>query len=476
MIALLLAAAALAAPDALSLSYEAALQAALEANPDLLGATAELRRADGALLAARSAFDPQLSADAGTSSSNSESFTSLGDTLVQADSTSANASLSQFFATGTTASLSWQSTRSRYRYELRDSGFVFETEDPQVYDKLAINLQQPLLEGVRMATNLEGVRQARQSRDLAELRILETRQRVLGEVAQAYWELWYRRRLVEIAEKALAVAEEEKRVVAAKVAEGRLAPVENARAEAARVQAESGLIEARTAADEAADALLVLLGEAPGRPLELTTRPAEATAMDIDEDAAVETALGHNPSVLIARLGEEMAEADLADARHARLPELAAVGSFALTGYETSGSAALKELASGDLSEFYVGGQLAVPLGNRADRGDYLAKQAAAEKARIDREALERDVTQQVRAQVRAIETAKARVDLAEANLKLAEETLAADRALAEAGRAIQRDVLESIKNVDDARVALEKARADYVFAVVTLKWLQGGL
>ena len=65
---------------------------------------------------------------------------------------------------------------------------------------------------------------------------------------------------------------------------------------------------------------------------------------------------------------------------------------------------------------------------------------------------------------------------LAEANLRFAEETLTSQRALQNAGRAIQKDVLEAIRDVDNARVALVKARADAALALVELNRLRGSL
>jgi outer membrane protein TolC len=67
-------------------------------------------------------------------------------------------------------------------------------------------------------------------------------------------------------------------------------------------------------------------------------------------------------------------------------------------------------------------------------------------------------------------------VSLAKANLDLAEATLVADRALAEVGRVIQKDLLESIRTVDDARTQVEQAKGDYQLALIELERLKGTL
>ena len=81
-----------------------------------------------------------------------------------------------------------------------------------------------------------------------------------------------------------------------------------------------------------------------------------------------------------------------------------------------------------------------------------------------------------LRTQSRAVEAASVQVSLARANLDLAEQTLSADRALTEAGRVIQKDLLESIRGLDDARTQLEQAKGDYQLALIELERLKGTL
>ena len=57
-----------------------------------------------------------------------------------------------------------------------------------------------------------------------------------------------------------------------------------------------------------------------------------------------------------------------------------------------------------------------------------------------------------------------------------AEDTLAADQALRNAGQAIEKDVLESLRDFNNARVEVEKARSDYNLATVELARLTGSL
>jgi outer membrane protein TolC len=476
--------------DAADLGYEQALEQALSRNPTLQVAGTAVQRADGALLAASAVFDTTLSASAASSSTVTQSSQLQGVNIDDRNS-SFSTTLSHFFATGTTASLSWQNRQSTTLYladnqaaldQLREFGLI--NEDIRYQSSLVATMRQSLLEGFRMSNNLQVVRTAQRARDQADAARLRTRQEVLAQTARAYWELWYQRRRVSIAEQGLEVAKEEQRIVTLKVQQGTLATVEQARVDAAVVQAESALLAARTGARNAANALLVIIGEAPGGEVTLSTDPTEPRDLTLDPDKVVEAALANNPELQSLRLASSNAELDMIDARHRRLPQLDVNGSFGLIGLDQApasdtdvgiGSAAGK-MFEGDARLWSVGADFTMPLGNRADRGSVDQAKADLRSTRLDVEARERTLAQEVRAQVDALQTASQQVDLANANLKLAEATLSAERALADAGRSVQKNVLDAIRAVDDARLNVEKAKADYLVAIIELERLKGSL
>ena len=456
------------------LSYTDAVSRALEANPSLLAAREAVRSAEGSLLWARGAFDPVLGLSAADSSTTSEGVSQFGPVYAQFGGVSWGASLSQFLPTGTALGLDVSLSRERFRYELLESGTVWEPEDPQYQGSLAVSLSQSLLEGLKTSWNLQQVQEGRRAVTAAEAEARAALLQAVADTATAYWNLRYRQDLQEIAVEALAVAEEEARVVAAMVEAGRLAPVETSRVQAAVVQARSSLLEARGARHSAADALSVLLGEAPGTDWIAMSVPEAPAAVDVDEGRVVEAALAGNPGLEVARLAEEGARADLADARHGRLPDLDVTASAGLTGFEDSYGGVMGEIASGTLPFWSVGAGLTVPLGNRADRGTLAAAGATLGGARIARESAERTLAEAVRTQVRAIEAGRESVEYAAANLEYCQTTLAAEKARQQEGRAIQKDVLEAERAVREAQAALARARTEYVLALTELGRLQG--
>ena len=143
------------------------------------------------------------------------------------------------------------------------------------------------------------------------------------------------------------------------------------------------------------------------------------------------------------RIVASNAEFNVIDARHRRLPQLDVNGSFGLIGLDQApGSntnvgmgSANQNMIQGDARTWSVGADVAVPLGSRADRGAIDQAKADLRTARLDVEARERTLSQEVRLQVDTLKTTAQQVSLAEANLRLAEATLGAERALTEAGK-----------------------------------------
>ena len=462
----------------LTLSVQDAIDRALQRNFDLRVALAEVDSAEGALATARGIFDPGLTASFDHSNSVSQAFIQELNLFADVTSTSDNYNLglSSFLPTGSVLGLNFfgQDQLSVANVDLFGQD---AQETRNIFTSLTASLRQPLLQGFRTTYNLNGVRSAARQLTRAEAAVLEKRQQVLADTANAYWNLYYQQRLAGISQETLAVTQEERRIVIARIEQGQLAPVERSRVEAAVLEAESSLLSAQIAAEAAAETLLLLLGEPLDRTITITSSPDPILPGDPSAAAAEADALERNASLIQLREAESIAEQNLDSAKHALLPELTGTASYSVFGREAEGfSDALREMSSGDLRSWAVGAELSVPLGNRVDRGSYQQRLADLQSATLSREAAERALAQQVRAQVRAVRSARLQVQLAQANLVAAQATLEADQALRDAGQAIEKDVLESIRDVDTARINAEKAQADYNLALVELNRLRGVL
>lgn len=463
--------------EPMPLSYEDALQQTLDRNPELQGTAAILDQSSGALLAAEGIYDLQFTGRTGYSSNTSESIREFGEVLSEFAALDVNAGLTWIGQSGTSATVDMSAIRSRFKYELAgDIPLTIESEEPLYQTRLAVTVSQSLLRGHAKTYNLQALRQAQQAVDSATLAMEVQKQQSLADTANAYWNLWTARSLVRIAEESVGVTEEEQRLVHARVDLGQLAPVERSRVDAAVVQSHADLLEAQINADAAADVLRLLISLPLDTEMVLSTDPATPMNHSIDSETVQESALQGSQSLALLRLEEEGALADFEAARHALLPELTATSSYALLGYETSQFQALGEMFSMQLPEWSLGMNLSMPLGNRSARGNLATAQAVLTEKKINREALEASIRQQVSQQLRTLSNAQTRSKMAEQNLALAEETLEAERALRNAGRSLEKDVLEAMKALHDARIAVEQAKVDYLLAIIEIERLKGTL
>ncbi len=463
------------------LTYDEALAASVDGNPALRLARYEVERAEAALVGSRGIFDPTWTASGSWFQSREVGYEPTFDvrTLNDASGWNARTGINGALATGTSWQLSGDSSSTLYTTASNGTCTFcpFEFTQTNVDVGIDASITQSILEGNRLAYNLQNVTLASQALDAANLQLKRTEQETLASVATAYWSWWYQDQLLELAQDNVAVAAEALRVVELKVASGDFAPVERTRQEADVVGKQAELIAAQQAARRATDDLLLLLGEAPGQDLLPATQPDVALPQELDGEAAVRVALAQNLDLLLARQNVDAAELALSLAKHATLPSLSATLAGSLGAQDTGFGGALGALGE-DLKTptTTVSANWSMPLGNRAARASKDQAAVTTWTRTIELEQLEGQVSAQVGQQVLQLQSSAQRVALTEANLRLAEQTLAAEQALADAGRSIQKDVLEARQATEAARVEVAKARTDQQLALVELMRLQGQL
>lgn len=471
------------------LTYSEALEATAANNGSAVAARYAVENADGNLLRLRGVFDPLYLLDASTTRSRSKGFLQGFPFDSTRSSWAVGNTLRGTTGTGTTwqVDLGLEHTVSEFTTNF---GAGPQTSIQDAYQSaLSASVTQQLLRGIRFRFNTQAVDVARAQRTAAELSYEQARQQALLDAATAYWSWVYLSQVRENAVDNVAVAEEALRVGRLQVERGQLAPVEATRLEAAMVQARSLALDAEVQAQGAANALLLLMGESPDQEIAPATAAGEVPPLELDAARAIAVAKEGNLSLRVARTQVEQSRAVLANARHGTLPSLAATLAGGVASQRCPpgtdneecvvGGAfdAIAGLAADDNQPFVtVGGTFQVPLGNRAARGT--RDQRAADVSTQERTLadLERSVASEVENRVRTLTSARQRTELADANLALAEQTLAAEEALANAGRSIQKTVLEARNAVLVAKAEAAKARTDYRLAQVGLLQLQGQL
>ncbi len=103
------------------------------------------------------------------------------------------------------------------------------------------------------------------------------------------------------------MAQEEQRVVRARVEAGDLAPVERSRVDALVVQAETSLLSAENDARRRAIAIALVIGETPGQSVEPHVGAARSHPTRRSTRIGRTGGVGSNPTVRVGRLNEETA-------------------------------------------------------------------------------------------------------------------------------------------------------------------------
>lgn len=459
------------------LTYAEALEAAELANPELQRARIAVEMSHGSLLSSRGIFDPNLTIDGRWRASRTRGFFQGFPFQSESNTWDLSTGIEGTTPTGTGYSLTAGIDRNFSRFTT-DFGITDETRTQDTYtSNLNFTITQQLLEGSRIRYNLGNVTISRKNLSISQLTAERTRLSTLAVAAEAYWAFAYQWQLRDIAQEAVAVAEEALRVGQLQVRAGELAPVEQTRLEAALVQARSDLLEAESLLEQTANTLLLAMGESPDQEILPATPPGEAMEFSVSVQDAVKVALAQNLDLAVARSQVELAELQERNARHALLPSLSARASGGIGAQDTSPRSAMSGLLDEDAFPYFeVSGHFSMPIGNRAARGERSRAVAEVLTRRTELEELERSIAAQVEQQVRILQSARRRMELADVNHRLARETLAAEEALAEVGRTIPKNVLEARTQVARTAAEVAKARTDYRLAQVQLLSLQGQL
>jgi outer membrane protein TolC len=461
-----------------ALTYETALREAVDHNPTLQRARLDRDASSVGIRSSQGFLDPVLSVDGNWRSSQNNGFFQGFPFESKSRSWGVGTELQQTIGTGTSYSLNVGMDRNFSSFV---TDFGIGGSDERIQDtytsNLSASLTQQILKGSRMAFNLQNITRARQDLERQELAVEQAVQDALAQTATAYWNWVYQVQLEAIAEEGVEVAAEALRVGRLQLEAGQIAPVEGTRLEAALVDAQTRAMDAAIAADQAADELALLIGREPGQERLPATMDVTPSPLELDPEAAVSVALAQNLDLLTARAEVDFAETNRINAKHGLLPDLSATASAGVSAQQESFSDAVTGLTEPEAFPFVqVAGRFSMPLGNRAARGDLARAGVQVSQRERTVAELEASVRAQVVQQVRVLSASQQRIALADANLALAEQTLAAEEALAEAGRTIQRNVLEARSEVTRLANEAAKARTDHNLARTRLLQLQGQL
>lgn len=465
-------------PRALRLSLSEAVNTAVSQNLGVQVQTYETQIAGQNFRGEYGLFDFIGAADVTTSSRRSpttSTFLSSG-----GRSTSANASVNQIIPTGGQYSLGVTNSRNT-----TTGGGTFV--NPSYNSGLQFSFAQPLMRDFGVDITRRGITVARNNLGITRGAFRNTLMDTVHLVEQAYLDLIYYRRNVEVVKESLFLARDQARITQIRIDVGAAAPLDILQPRVQVATTEETLVTAVANVRSAEDRLRALLNlpEAEwDRPIVPTEDDVNYQPMTVDVNRAVEQAMANRPEIDQNRLVTDNLRVQALYARNQTLPTV----DFEL-GYNLGGLAgrtleldpdgeptgrvlstgfgdAASQIFSLDFPSWNVGFNLGLPLMNINARAAARAAQLDLQQQQTTEAQVRQNIVVDVRGTARAIDEYSRTIAASRAARDAAERNVDAARRRYENGMATNFEVLQVQQQLADARVRELLALVGYRKAV----------
>jgi outer membrane protein TolC len=379
------------------------------------------------------------------------------------------------------------------------SNSTFTSLNPSWSNNLGFAVSQPLLRGRGKEASGSQLLLAQRNRTVSEESFRAQVNGILFNVVNAYWELVFAERNLQVAESSLQLAQEQLGRTRDQVEVGMLAPVEETQAQVAVAQRRNDLIVARNASANAADALRALLAAESlpgGWETELVvTEDPQVTPLPADVDAALQTSLTNRPEIAAAEATIAANRVQVDKARSDLLPALDLVGSLLYQGIGGDRlirgafpdtqiievipggyGDALSQLFGLGFGTWRIGFNFSMPIGNHTAEGNFAQATLAEDQARAELQRLRQQTILEVRQAARSVDDAGELVVSTRATRELAEQQLAIEQDRFEVGMSTNFEVLAFQDELARAQVQELRAMIDYLRAEAALAQVTGSL
>lgn len=348
-----------------------------------------------------------------------------------------------------------------------------------------LSVNQPLLRNFGLDVTRRGILIARNTLGINREAFRTALMNTAEGVEQAYLNLIYSRRAVEVVKETLFLARDQARITQIRIDVGASAPLDILQPRVTIATQEEQLILAVARVRDAEDQLRALMNlprEEWDKPI-LPTQDVTYTPMTVDQNAAVARALELRPELRQARLTTETRRVQYVYARNQRLPQLDLNIDYGLAGVggrsrdidpdtgvvtirDTGLGDALSQVFANDFPSWTVGVQVGVPFTNIGARAEARRAQLNLESSKVEQEQTEQTVTLAVRAAARDVDTAARTIVASRTARDAAERNLEAERRRYENGMTTNFQVLQIQQQLSDSRVRELQALVGYNQAV----------
>ncbi|HJW73433.1 MAG TPA: TolC family protein [Geothrix sp.] len=475
-----------AAKPATQLSLQNAIEISLKNNLQV-GIAAEARDFTKAgLTIEQGAFDWNLtsSLSLGKNQDASRAPNFPGGPLVSSETTTFNRN----FTLGSTKAFGWGGNLSlNYAPSYRFSKGTINggPESPfttNPYDgNFNATYTQSLLKGFGRDTTESRLIVARMGAQAADLNFQKAIIDLVASTESLYWDVVFAQKNLENKQQTLTLAQKQLRENQIRVQVGTLAPIEVTSSEASVAQREQDIIAAEAQFLNAKDALIRALYPSAERPSDV--QPSDVPSvkpLEMDEATAEKQALSSRLELKSAHLDLESKQVLEKAAKNRTLPQLDAFATYngnAASQIPSEGLTAVnKDITKMTYPGYTVGVQFAIPIQNRAAKGNQAQARANRRSSELNLQDLELGITLEVRQAFRNLDASAKGVAAAEKTRFFREKDLEAEQKKFENGMSTNFLVLSKQNDLDTAKSNELQARITYAKAVTALEKATGHL
>jgi outer membrane protein TolC len=413
-----------------------------------------------------------------------------GGERVSIATTTYNAALSQnvpFY--GGVFNMQWNNNK-------QDSSSSFVRFNPTFTTGLTATYTQPLLRGLVIDQTRQQLKVTQINREISEENLRATITNTLTNVRNAYWDLVFAQSAVDVAVRAVTLADKLVEDNRARVEVGVLAPLDIVQAEAEAATRRQTLAAAEATAQTAELALKRFIVTGTDDPLwRQKLQPVDLPSLapaPTDIEGAVRRALGRRTDLMNARKNLESSDVSLKYFRNNTLPEVDLVASYGAQGIggtsiERAGlgssvitntipggyTDALRLLTNRDYPNWNLQVNVSYNLWGSAAEAQYARARLQRNQSQARLRALELQVATEVTNAAITVQSNLKRVEAAQAARELAEKRLEAEQSKFEVGMSTNFFVVQAQRDLRDAQNTELRALADYRKSLVTFERAQ---
>jgi outer membrane protein TolC len=383
-----------------------------------------------------------------------------------------------------------------FNNNMQDSSSSFVTFNPTYTTSLTATYTQPLMRGLVIDQTRQQIAITQINREIAEETLRATVTQTLANVRNAYWDLVFARSSVDVAQRALQLADKLVEDNRARVEVGTLAPLDIVQAEAEAANRRQNLAVAEAALQTAELTLKRYIVSGTEDPLwRQELQPIDLPSLEpapADIEGAVRKALERRTDLVNARKNLQSSDISLKYFRNQTLPDVDLVASY---GGQGIGGTSIRRagLGSDQILETIPGGytdalgllfnrdypswnlQFNVSynlFGSQAD-AQYARARVQKNQSQARLRALELQVATEVTNAALNVQSNLKRVEAAVAARELAERRLEAEQSKFEVGMTTNFFVVQAQRDLRDAQNAELRALADYRKSLVVFERVQ---